>query len=164
MNLASFPKVFEDDVRRLARGLAKLDHPQLRVARANARLEVRRALETLRRRLNEHFPTVPKAPKPRAAPRPAAKRAQALVQAGWGHVQNVSLIAALSAAGVRVRKLRGYGYFAPRWAVFAALDKPLGQPEFNVARVEQCRRSITARKALLAAHALGGLAVQSVMP
>lgn len=163
MTLAGFPEEFRDDVRRLARALGRLEQGQLRVARANARLEVRRSLEALRRRLDAAYPPVPKAPRRRAAARPAEARARRLREAGWGEVVNRDLIVAVAAAGVRVRYLRGVGFFAPRWAVFAALDRRPGQP-YNEARVRQCRASRNARQAILAAHALGGLPQQQGAP
>lgn len=162
MKLATFPEVYEDAVRRLARALGGLKDDQLRVARANARLEVRRSLEALRRRLDEAHPVVPKAPKERAKPRPAGARIAKLKAAGWGNVANRDLIIALGQAGIRVRNVGG-SFYAPKWAVFAALDKPLGTPDFNVRRVVEARRSTNVRKAILAAHALGGLPAQGAV-
>jgi hypothetical protein len=153
MKLATFPEVYEDAVRRLARALGGLEDGQLRVARANARLEVRRAIEALRRRLDEAHPVVPKAAKPRSGPRPAHARIAKLHAKGWANVVDLSLMAAFASQGVRVQNVAGK-FFAPKWAIYAAAAEP--RAGWNVHRIAQAKRSTQVRKALLAARALVG--------
>jgi hypothetical protein len=170
MRLSKFSERFEKDVRELAAALGKLEEGQGRIARNNARGDVRRVLDRVRVRMDAAFPVVPKSrmdipmtdPLLRAARKSSATKAQRaarqalkLKHAGWGEVMNKDLVVGLAEAGVRVRRLTDGRLFAPKWGVYALLDRPLGMSTFNVKKAEECRRSIKARKALLAAQALG---------
>ncbi len=170
MRLSKFSERFDKDVRELAAALGKLEEGQGRIARNNARGDVRRVLDRVRIRMDAAFPVVPKAkldipmtdPLLRAAARSSLSKAQRasrqalkLKRQGWGEVVNKDLVVALAEAGVRVKRLLDGRLFTPAWAVYALLDRPLGTSTFNVKKAEECRRSIKARKALLAARSLG---------
>lgn len=171
MRLSKFSERFEKDIRELAAALGRLEEGQGRTARHNARCDVRRVLDRVRVRMDAAFPVVPKKattaillkdPEAKKALRSsatklqrAARQALKLKGAGWGEVLNKDLVIGLAEAGVRVRRLVDGRLFAPKWAVYALLDRPLGATTFNVKKAEECRRSLRARKALLAAQALG---------
>ena len=183
MRLSQFSERFQKDVRELAAALGKLEDEgvQGRIARNNARGAVRRVLERIRYRMDAAYPVIRKpifsvkypetTGEIRQAERKsrhvlgkaqrAAKQAVKLKRQGWGEVLNKDLVVGLAEAGVRVRRLVDGRLFAPKWAVYALIDRPLSSKTFNVKKAEECRRSLRARKAVLAARALGGITSQA---
>jgi len=153
MRLSKFSERFDEDVRQLAKALARLEEGQGRVARNNARGDVRRVLERVRVRMDAAFPVVPKAPKVRSYGNQAlraSRRAATLQRGGWRAVTDGSPsgpLALLAEVGVRVKRAGPGSVFAPQWALLAARQ--------GRTKLAECKRSIVARKALLAGHALG---------
>lgn len=153
MRLSKFSERFDEDVRQLAKALARLEEGQGRVARNNARGGVRRVLERVRIRMDAAFPVVAKAPKVRSYGNQAlraSRRVATLQREGWVAVLDGTSsgpLALFAEVGVRVRRVRPKGIMAPQWAILAARQ--------GRAKLVECRRSVVARKALLAGHALG---------
>ena len=169
MKISKLPAEMKFAVRSLARELRRLDPEQGRLARKNAREEVLLQLRRLRTQLDEAFPPIAKAapestvPRPRTAPRTPAQVYGAWkakqVRKNYGPVNDTSLALCIAKAGVRLvdppKRTGSRVQYAPMWAIVGACMK--SGLDYNEAKVRELKKSVTARKATLAAQRLGGL-------
>lgn len=167
------PERFEEGMRALSGALRRLRKEQGWQARRNARAEVRHRLRRLRGMMDQEFPVIPKElPREKqlrggkrdlkrsiSASQRAAAFARKMARRGYSQIMNTALLTTILEAGVRVSRpptksglVAPYG---PDWAIFAAMDGLARSGRYNVARVREAKKSITARRALLAAKRLG---------
>lgn len=159
------PGAFRDQLRALALGLGNLDGEQGRVARMNARNEVRYRLHKLGEVMDAAFPVIPKKVTPKQA-QEAGKRSLTQTQRAtlWRRkMERVDYAEApgmyairIAQAGIRLRTAPARTGittpFAPRWALLASMG---ADDRAAVQKVVALKKDVVARRAFLAANALG---------
>lgn len=171
MKIAAPPAELTSRLRWLAKHLRRLQPDQGRLARKNAREDVLVQLRGLRRCLDLYFPPIakptpeglsPVEKKPKVARSPAQlmvifKRKMNLRQ--YGPVSDTSLALTIAKAGVRLidapKRTQVKVQYAPLWAIVAATTGNVSGGNYNIDKVREVRKSVIARKALLAASSLG---------
>lgn len=156
MRLASFDPELEPRLRALAKALGRLEEPQGRVARRNARAEVRKAEKALTRAVDKLYPAQRKAPKKRRKRWAPGQQVAELKRNGWAEVHRKQVLARLSSLGIRVKRillspttghaLDRHEILAPEWAVLIANLRPR--------KLAVCKRSLRERRAVLTEIAL----------
>jgi len=162
MNLAKFPIVFEPHVRALAKRLQRLDKLQNRKRRNNARRAVLTQLSRIRAALDREFPVVSKEIKKERVYRSLSQWRERMRKRGYEMVHSSMQLSAILLGGVKTvripKRIAGSNpayHYAPEWAVLATLHKMKNGNEFNSSKVRELKKSVSARKAFLAAHRLG---------
>ncbi len=177
MKIAAPPAELTSRLRWLAKHLRRLQPEQGRLARKNAREGVLVQLRGLRRVMDLYFPPLPKntgleklmsttapweKPKPKTPRSPAQlmvvfKRRMNLRQ--YGPVSDTALALTIAKAGVRLvdapKRTQVKVQYAPLWAIVAATTGNVSGGNYNLEKVREVRKSVTARRALLAASSLG---------
>jgi hypothetical protein len=171
------PAELTSSLRWLAKELRRLKPEQGRLARKNAREGALTQLRRLRNLMDQHFPPIAKVnPKlerllntPAPWERKKVQRTPAQVMAvfkskmerrDYAPVPETHLALAIAKAGVRLvdppQRTASAVPYAPNWAIVGAKhnQRELGGV-YNIGKVKELRKSVTARKALLAAHRLG---------
>jgi hypothetical protein len=155
-------------VRSLARGLGRLDHEQGRIARRFAREAVLKELRNIRQAMDTQFPPIAKAPPANVVFRSRGKRTVGQLMAvfkgrmqrkNYGPVSDTLLALAIAKSGVRLidppKRTQVRVQYAPTWAIVAAVHGGAPGGVYNTTKILEVKKSVTARKALLAASALG---------
>lgn len=171
----TMPQQFENRMRDVAKALRRLKIGQGRGARKNARAAVKYALGNVRGVMEAHFPhvQVPKRVLAPGAAREAQKRGLTAARRSaifrlkmkarnYVEVPDKDLVICIQEGGVRLQRpparsdLSNEQFYAPLWALYAALDgRRTGIVNAEQTKVREARKSVTVRKALLAAHRLG---------
>lgn len=178
MKIAAPPAELTSRLRWLAKHLRRLQPEQGRLARKNAREGVLTQLRGLRRCMDLYFPPIAKpspvekllstpAPwekpkRPKVARTPAQVMAifkQKMARKTYGPVSDTSLALTIAKAGVRLvdapKRTQVKVQYAPLWAIVAATTGNVTGGNYNIEKVREVRKSVTARRALLAASSLG---------
>lgn len=156
-----------DNMMKLKRALRRLERSKGRVARNNARRDVRRAVRGILRAMDSDYPIIPRQHKPRASTAGLTTKEQRIARsfkrlraAGFAPIVELSAhdhgvyvetkLADLAAAAVRVKRDPRGGVWAPVWTGFIAPG--------DVAMLCRCKRSRSERAALESRARLGGAA------
>lgn len=149
--------VLDDALRALRNALVKCDGTaDRRIARNNARSKALAALRRMRKVLDETYPPI-RLVTSRKRLKTTKGRLERLRRAGWRDVFGETEIARYASYGIPIKRVklsdedrsgefeREY-FFAPAWAVAIGLDHPT--------QLRQAKRSVTARRAAIAAEVL----------